>query len=95
MKTCPSCDYERVEHQVRCPECGAYYSKVFQLIAEEEAYEAEHSFKGRWQKMWNAPNRKQAMLAELKLFWQGLTPRGKFALFIIYAFVFMLVITVM
>jgi hypothetical protein len=74
MKTCPSCECERVADQTRCPECGAYYSKIVQLIAEEEAYEAEHSFSGRWKKMWNAPNRKQAVLAELKLFWQGLSP---------------------
>ncbi len=95
MKTCPSCEQERFADQVRCPECGVYYSKIAQLIAEEEAYEAEHSFSGRWQKMRNAPDRKKAALAELNLFWQGLTLKAKFTLFLICTFVFMLVVTVM
>jgi uncharacterized membrane protein YvbJ len=94
VKNCPSCGIKRIENQTRCPECGAFYSKIAQLIAEEEAYEAKHSFSGRWQKIWHSDNRKQAALAELTLFWQELTLKAKFTLFVIFAFVFMLIVTV-
>jgi uncharacterized membrane protein YvbJ len=88
MNNCPSCGHQRVNNETRCPECGAYYSKIFELIAEEEAYELEHSFRGHWQKILNAADKKQAVSAEFKQFWTGLTVKAKFTLFVIFVFVF-------
>lgn len=95
MNNCPSCGHERSKTETRCPECGAFYSKIAELIAEEEAYEAAHSFRGRWQKICNAPDRKQALIAALKQFWAELSTRGKFSLFVIFVFVFALIVTVL
>lgn len=95
MSNCPSCGHERSKTETRCPECGAFYSKIDELIAEEEAYEAAHSFRGRWQKIWNAPDRKQALVATIKQFWASLSLQGKFSLFVIFVFVFALIVTVL
>ncbi len=95
MNNCPSCGHECSKTETRCPECGAFCSKIAELIAEEEAYEAAHSLRGRWQKIWNAPDRKQAVLAEFKQFWAGLSITGKFSLFVIFVFVFALIVTVL
>jgi len=43
----------------------------------------------------DAPDRKQALLAELKQFAAGLSTRAWFTLFVIFVFVFALVITVL
>ena len=95
MNNCPSCGHERINNEIRCPECGAFYSKVIELIAEEEAYELEHSFRGHWQKFLDAPDKKQALWAEIKQFWAGLSIKARFSLFVIFAFVFALIVTVL
>lgn len=95
MNNCPSCGHERSKTEARCPECGAFYPTIAELIAAEEAYEAEHSLRGRWQKIWGAPDRKQALLAAIKQFWSELSMQGKFSLFVIFVFVFALIVTVL
>jgi len=95
MNNCPSCGHERSKTEVRCPECGVFYPTIAELLAEEEAYEAAHSWRGRWQKIYTAPDRKQALLAEIKQFWAGLSIKGKFSLFVIFVFVFALIVTVL
>jgi hypothetical protein len=95
MNNCRVCGHERRISELRCPECGAFYPTIAELIAEEEAYEAEHSFRGHCQKILNAPDRKRALLAELKHFAAGLSTRAWFTLFVIFVFVFALVITVL
>jgi hypothetical protein len=95
MSNCPSCGQERIKTDLRCSGCGAFYSKLAELIAEEEAYEAEHSFQGRWQKILDAPDKKQAIFAELKRFVAGLSIKARFSLFVIFVFVFALIVTVL
>lgn len=95
MNSCPFCGCERVKNETRCPECGAFYSKIAELIAEEEAYELEHSFRGHWQKFRHAADKKQALSAEFKQFWAGLSFKAKFTLFVIFVFVFALIVTVL
>lgn len=95
MNNCPSCGHERSNTEARCPECGAFYPTIAELIAAEEAYEFAHSFRGRWQKIWDAPDRKHALLAEIKQFLAGLSKEGWFALFVIFVFVFALIVTVL
>jgi hypothetical protein len=95
MNNCPSCNHERSKTDVRCPECGVFYPTIAELIAEEEAYEAAHSWRGHWQKILDAPDMKHALLAELKQFWAGLSTKAKFTLFVIFVFEFALIITVL
>jgi hypothetical protein len=95
MNNCPSCGHERSKTETRCPACGTFYPTIAELLAEEEAYEAAHSWRGHWQRIYDAPDRKQALLAELKQFWAGLSIQGKFSLFVIFVFVFALIVTVL
>jgi uncharacterized membrane protein YvbJ len=95
MSNCSFCGHKRNKGDLRCPECGTFYPTLAELLAEEEAYEFEHSWRGHWQKIRTAPDKKQALLIELKLFWAGLELRAKFSLFVIFAFVFALIINVL
>jgi len=80
---------------MKCPECGSYYSKIAEIIAEQEAQEEMQTFRGRCKRILNSGDIKHELLAELKLIRSGLTNRGMFALFVIFAFVFALVVSVL
>ena len=80
---------------MKCPECGSYYSKIAEIIAEREAQEEMQTFRGRCKRILNSGDIKHELLAELKLIRSGLTNRGMFALFVIFAFVFALVVSVL
>jgi predicted ATP-dependent serine protease len=95
MNNCRFCGHERSKTEPRCPACGAFYPTIADLIAEEEAYEAAHSFRGYCQKIWDAPDRKQALLTELKQFAAGLSTKAWFTLFVIFVFMFALIVTVL
>ena len=95
MNNCPSCGYERNKTDLRCPECGVFYPTLAELIAEEEAFEAAHSLRGRWQKILESPDRKHALLTELKQIVADLSTKARFTLFVIFVFVFALIITVL
>lgn len=95
MSKCPSCGHERIKTETRCLECGVFYPTLAELIAEEEAFEAAHSLRGRWKKILESPDRKQALLTELKLVWTTLSNTARFTLFVIFVFVFALIITVL
>ncbi|MSP28125.1 MAG: hypothetical protein EXR80_06825 [Methylococcales bacterium] len=95
MNNCPSCGYERNKTDLRCPECGVFYPTIAELIAEEEAYEAAHSLRGRWQKIFESADKKHALLTELKHIVADLSTKVRFTLFVIFVFVFALIITVL
>lgn len=95
MKNCPSCGHERSQTEPRCPVCGAFYPTLAELLAEEEAYELAHSWGGRWQKIWDSTNKKQAVAAVIKQFWADLSLQGKFSLLVVFVFVFALIVTVL
>ena len=95
MNNCPHCGHECSKTETRCPECGAFYPTIAELIAEEEAYEIAHSWRGRYQKILNAPDRKQALLIESKQIWADLPTKARFTLFVIFVFVFALIVTVL
>jgi predicted ATP-dependent serine protease len=92
---CSVCGYKRHDLDIKCPECGHFYSKIIELIAEQEAQEEMQTLRGHCKKILNSKNAKQALLAELKLAQAGLTNKGKFALFVIFVFVFALVVSVL
>lgn len=95
MNKCPSCGHERKEPDIRCPECGSFYSKIAELIAEEEDYEEKHSFRGRCKRILNADDIKHELRVELDQIKSGLTKKAIFTLFVIIAFVFALTLSVL
>ncbi|MCK9636324.1 MAG: hypothetical protein M0R41_08605 [Methylobacter tundripaludum] len=95
MNQCSVCGHQRNDRDVKCPECGSFYSKIAEIIAEQEALEEMQTFRGRCKKILASDDVKQALLSELKLAWVGLTKTGVFALFVIFVFVFALVVSVL
>lgn len=95
MKKCPFCGHSSMDAGAKCTECGRYYSKVLQLIEEEQAYEYEHSLRGRYQRIINATSIKQELKSEIREIIKGLDNKARFTLFVIFAFVFALIVTVL
>jgi uncharacterized membrane protein YvbJ len=95
MNKCSVCGHEGNQGEIKCTECGHFYSKIAEIIAEQEALEELQTFKGQCKRILRADDVKQALLTELKLIWMGLSTKGKFALFVIFVFVFALIVTVL
>lgn len=95
MDKCLTCGHQRNDHDMKCPECGHYYSKIIELIAEQEAQEEMQTLRGHCKRILNSGHVKREVLAELKLAKEGLSKKGKFALFVIFVFVFALIVTVL
>ena len=94
MKKCPSCGYESNNNDMRCPECGSFYSKVIEMIDEVAADEEQKTLRGRYRRLLDSDNIKQAVLIEWQQIKTELSIKAWFALFVIFAFVFALIITV-
>lgn len=95
MNKCPVCGHERNDRDIKCPECGNYYSKIAEIIAEQEAEEEMQTFRGRCKRILNSGDIKRELLEELALIKAGLTKKAMFALFVIFVFVFALVVSVL
>lgn len=95
MNKCSVCGHERNDRDMKCPKCGSFYSKIAEIIAEQEAQEEMQTFRGRCKRILNADDIKRELLSELKLMRAGLTKKGMFALFVIFVFVFALVVSVL
>ncbi len=95
MNKCSVCGHERNDRDMKCPECGSFYSKIAEIIAEQEAQEEMQTLRGRCKKILASDDVKLALLAELKSTWAGLTKKGVFALFVIFVFVFALIVSVL
>ncbi|MGZ5622263.1 MAG: hypothetical protein ACXWFG_15495 [Methylobacter sp.] len=95
MNKCSVCGHERDDRDMKCPECGSFYSKIDEIIVEQEALDELKTFRGRCKKIFNSGDVKQELLAELRQIRAGLTNRGMFALFVVFVFVFALVISVL
>ena len=95
MSQCSGCGHEGKNGEIKCSECGKFYSRIAEIIAEHEAQEELHTFKGRCKQIWASNDIKQAFFAELRLFSAGLSKKGIFAIFVIFVFVFALIVTVL
>ena len=95
MNKCPSCGHPRQDAEFRCPECGSFYTKIAELIAEEEEYEEQHSFRGRCKRILKAGDIKLALKTELEQVLAGLSKKAIFTLFVIVAFIFALTLSVL
>ncbi|MDO9103854.1 MAG: hypothetical protein Q7U57_02710 [Methylovulum sp.] len=95
MNLCPSCGHEHDNNAVRCPECGSFYSKIIEMIDAEAADEEKHTLRGRCKRILDSGDIKLALLQEWQQIKAGLSKQALFALFVIFAFVFALIITVL
>ncbi|MGZ5044509.1 MAG: hypothetical protein ACXV8P_06935, partial [Methylobacter sp.] len=73
MNKCSVCGHERNDRDMKCPECGSYYSRIAEIIAEQEAQEEMQTFRGRCKRIFNSDDIKHELLAELKLIRSRLT----------------------
>jgi predicted ATP-dependent serine protease len=95
MKKCLSCGYENNKTDMRCPECGAFYSKVIEIITQEEADEALQTFRGQCQRILKSGQIKHELRTEWQRFKAGLTPKAKLSLWVIFVFVFALIVSIL
>lgn len=95
MNKCSVCGHQHNDQDLKCPECGTFYSKVAEIIAEQEALEEMQTLRGRCKRIFASDDIKQALMNELKQMWTGLTKTGVFALFVIFVFVFALIVSVL
>ncbi|MDD2723961.1 MAG: hypothetical protein PHH59_08070 [Methylovulum sp.] len=95
MKKCPSCGHETDQQEMRCPECGSFYSKIIELIEQEVAEEERQSVKGRCRRILNSDNKLHSIKFEFEQFKAGLTLQAKITLWVIFAFVFALMVIVL
>ena len=73
----------------------SFYSTIAELIAEEEANEEKHSFRGRCKRILNADDIKHELLVEPAQVKAELSKKAIFTLFVIFVFVFALVLSVL
>jgi hypothetical protein len=83
-----------MQEQVRCPECGAFYSKIIELIDQEAEAEERDSLKGLCKRVLQAGSKKEAINIEWLKFKAGMTLKAKVALWVVFAFVFALMVSV-
>ena len=95
MKKCEVCGAERILTAVRCADCGTFYPTLKELFDAEVLYEEQQSVKGWIKRMLIAESTKQAVYDEFKAFKAGLSKTALFSLYVIAAFVFALLITVL
>ncbi|MGR9087391.1 MAG: hypothetical protein ACU841_10000 [Gammaproteobacteria bacterium] len=95
MKTCPTCGHQSGRSEMKCPVCGNYYSKILELIDEEEEKELKNSFRGRCRRIIASENIRQALTDELNSIKAGMTGKARFTLFVIFAFIFALILSVL
>ncbi len=95
MNKCLACGYKRENFDIRCPECGSFYPTIAELIAEEEANEERHSFRGHCKRILAADDKKQEILNEFKQIKEGLSKKALFTIFVMIAFIFALTLSVL
>ncbi len=95
MNKCTACGYKRESFDIRCPECGSFYPTIAELIAEEEANEERHSFRGYCKRILAADDKKQELLNDFNQIKAGLSKKALFTIFVMIAFVFALTLSVL
>ena len=94
MKKCPSCHYQVDTVDLRCSECGAYYSKIIELIEQEVADEEKYTLRARYRRILAAKTIKQGLLSEFSLLNSELSQQAKWVLLVIFIFIFAMVFAV-
>ncbi len=95
MYNCSNCHQAITNVESRCPHCGSLNSKIDDILAKEAAEREKNSFKGQLKSIIQADDRKQAFLERLQGVKQSLTKEILFTLFVIFAFIFTMTLTVL
>lgn len=95
MNNCQSCGFQGKDSEKKCPQCGSFFLTIAELIAEEEAYEEKNSFLGQCKRILFSDNIKDELLAKLGQFNAELTKKGMFTIFLMIAFIFALLLSVL
>jgi hypothetical protein len=69
-------------------------TQIEQILAEENAQIELKSWRGKFKRIWRSENKKQAIKTECWIILKGLSKKAWFTLFVIFAFIFMLVMPV-
>lgn len=95
MNQCPVCGRQRQGDHKKCPNCDVFYSAIDEFLAEEEAKEERDWLRTRCKRIFAATDRKAALAQEWHEYTQTLPKGSGFVLYVIIAFVFMLVLIVL
>jgi uncharacterized membrane protein YvbJ len=95
MNQCPQCGQQRQADEYRCLACGCFYSQLDEILATEEAEQHRLSFKGRVKAIMQADNFWQALKEELHAIKENTPRQTIFTLWVIFAFVFALIVSVL
>ncbi len=94
MNKCQVCGAANDPKEIRCADCGVFYPTLAELLAAEERYEEQQTLKGFLKRIVGAESIKQGVCDEFKMFKAGLSNTALFTLYVIVAFIFALLITV-
>lgn len=92
---CPACGSKRQDEEFACLNCGAFYSKLDELLAIEAAEQEQKSFKGRIRRILSSEQKFTELFKELNVLKNSLPLQSWFAIFVIFCFVFALIIIVL
>ncbi len=95
MNQCPICGHKRQGEEKKCPKCEVFYSVIDEFLAQEEAKDEEQLFKTRAKRVLAAADRKQAFKDELKLIYRELPKGSMFVLYVVLAFIFAMLLSVL
>ena len=95
MNQCPECGQKRQADEYRCLNCGCFYSQLDEILAAEEAEQYRTSIKGRLNAIRTADHPKQALFDELSSIKKNTSCKTFFTLWVIFAFIFTLIVSVL
>lgn len=95
MENCTACGAKRRGEEFACPVCGAYYSKLDELLAEEAAEIEQKSFKGRVKRILASEQAAQEFVKELGVLRKSLPLKAWFSIFVSFCFIFALILAVL
>lgn len=94
MKNCPQCGQPRQGEEFKCPTCDVFYSRLDELLFEEQQKLEQNTLKGALKRIRAAEDRKQALKGELKIMWRNTPLKTKIVIWTVIAFLFVLIVPV-
>jgi uncharacterized membrane protein YvbJ len=95
MNKCPQCGQQRQADEYRCLSCGCFYSQLDEILASEDAEKYRTSLKGRLNAIRTADYPRQALVNELTAIKENTSGKTFFTLWVIFAFIFALIVSVL
>ncbi|MFA5984221.1 MAG: hypothetical protein WC782_09405 [Methylococcaceae bacterium] len=95
MKNCPQCGQPRQGEAFKCPRCDIFYSKIDEILFEQQVEAEKDSFNTHIKAILASDNITRALTKQLKSTWKDLSLKAKFTLWVIFVFVFWGIIVVL